>query len=158
MHSRIFQISTKPIEEDDLLTSWKLEQEDYNFCDYIGDEDDEDARLEDIEYLQLCLKDIFDAEDDHLVVKKGISLFINEWDKYMHNLVFELGEKPDMHSLNMYRIKRAAEGTHLMCCYRFFIREWNGWPGPLTDLVEFVHHSLKPGDKLYIGSVIDYHF
>ena len=158
MHSRIYQISTKPIGEYDRLAPEHLYGENYSFCDYIGIEDDEETRIEDIGYLQETLKDIFALEDDHLVYKGGLTLFVADWNRYLQNLTFGLQEEQSIHSINMYRIKNATEDTHLGCSFRFYIDEWNGWPGPTADLIDFLQHQVKPGDKLYIGAVIDYHF
>ena len=102
------------------------------------------------------MRDLFYLEEDHLVFK-GLGSFYEDWDEFIRGLASNLNN-PLMHSINMYRIKSATEETHLGCAFRFYIDEWNGWPGPTADLIEFINHSLKPGDKLYIDSVIDYHF
>lgn len=156
MHSRIYQIGLKPFEPEDYASpEWFYEGSD-DFADYIGDEITGDARLQNIKCLQSCFEEIFDLDGETLVFK-GFGNFIREWSDYIKSLVEQI--KDDKYDqFLIWRIGNATKETHLETASRFYIEYWNGHPGAADDLIDFLQHQVKPGDKIYIGAVIDYHF
>jgi hypothetical protein len=156
MHSRIYQIGLKPFKpEDYACPEWFYEDSD-DFADYIGNEITGDARLQDIKCLQSGFEEIFDLDGETLVFK-GFGNFIQEWNDYIKSLTEQI--KDDKYDqFLMWKISNATKETHLETASRFYIEDWNGRPEAAEDLIDFLQHQVKPGDKIYIGAVIDYHF
>lgn len=158
MHSKIFQVGLKPISEDNYVQPDYFYEGSESFADWIGDEMTDNDREECIEWLEKGLESLFDLnkEEDALVFK-GMGTFITEWNNAIKNAANKLQDGVYDRSL-LFKIKDIKECTHLRCDYRFFIEDYNGCAGSAQDLIEFAYNELKPGDKLYIGNVIDFHY
>lgn len=155
MHSKIFQLGSKPISEENYM------QPDYydasSFADYIGTEVTDDARKDYIESISRQLNEIFDLDGEALVYKGNIDGFIKNWYADIRQKAEDLDET-QVNTIQLHVLKSAIDRTHIDTAYRAYIEEWNGWAGPISDLINYVAKKMKVGDRLYIGSIIDYHY
>lgn len=156
MHSCIFQVSTKPISEGDYVSPEYFYDNSGDFADYIGDPITGKHRLDSIKYVFELFGNMFTINKD-VITFNGLGNFVRKWNDYMRELSSNLDDN-EYKQYDMWRIGCATKETHLYICSRFFIEDWNECAGPAEDLIDFLQHRAKPGDKLYIGAVIDYHF
>lgn len=156
MHSKIYQMSLKPIEKDDYVSPGHFYDKVYEFADYIGKAYDEQARKESILGLSEKLHEIFDLDGEALVYK-GMGSFVKDWYSCIQRKANELNaDKMDM--LKLYHLYRLLERTHIDIYSRFYIEDLSEYAKPLPELINFIKNNMKSGDRLYIGAVIDYHF
>jgi len=163
-HSKIFQISSKRIDNDDYASSSDFYDNSSDFADYIGDEEEDDDRRECIERLADTLEDLFTLGDDgESLVYKGedaMKAFLAEWADAIRQKAQEVTAATVLDSMRRWELEKLCEETHLRTGYRVHIEEWNGGcAGPMDDLIEWVSDlKMKAGDVIYIGAVIDYHY
>lgn len=161
MHSKIFQISNAPIDKDD-YSSPECYYDNSEFADYIGEPMKGETREDCIKYLAESLSDLFsyDKEAGAFVYKGKDALheFKRKWLEAIREITDKLTADNLMEEHNVYRLRRLTLQTHLDSSFRFDINEWNGWAGPMEDLVEYAGYQLKEGDRIYVGAVIDYHY
>ena len=153
MHSRIFQVDTKPIsdydyiEEDNYFDHWFLNQ----IADYVSDDYDRDAS---IEWLAECANG---CEIDHdnngyyLVVCDKEAYFKNKYDMFVGALN-KLGIPTIdqfVNGIDMWQFESAYDDK-----FGFYI---DSSDFGLITLDEFIRRSNEL-DKYYIGGVVDYHF
>ena len=159
MHSRIFQITTSPIPESDYLS------DDYywdhwfvgSIADYVSGDND---REEDITHLRDRLQDlktaIFNKDNSFLISPNGK----NEYFKSAYSKFIEAVKKASDISLETF--SSGVECGPLLYdiktnyCDKFY------WYVCTEDfdtipLDEFMR-SVEPGEKYYIGGVLDYHY
>ena len=162
MHSKIFQISSKPISKDEYTSPETYYDNSSDFADYIGDEvKDKEERDNCVGYLAHVLRGVFTAVGrDHLVYlgEDALRKFLQEWADDIKAKAAELTADNILSNQRLYNIRATTEETHLRTDYRVHIEEWNGLPGPLGDIIEWAASQLKEGDSIYIGAIIDYHF
>lgn len=161
-HSKIFQISDKPITPEDYCKPDDFYDNSDDFADYIGDEiTDEEERKECIDYLADTIKDVFTHEGDGVFTYKGeeaLRKFKQEWLAEIQTQTARLTADNMQKEQNLYRLSVATERTHLDSHYRIKIEEWNGCAAPIAELFEWAENCLKEGDHFYVGAVIDYHY
>lgn len=152
MHSRIFEITSKQLDRDDYLTSGWLEPEQYSdFADYIDDDiEDED---DDIKWLASVMSDIFDCEGRELTLR-DISGFIEQWKAEVRKRASEFDPKGD--GMSSYFLRKSIKRTHKGIDFHFYNEDY-GLMDPRQLIENFLLHK-KPGDKFYIGGILDYHF
>lgn len=158
MHSKIFQISSKPIDRDDYKCPDDYYDNSSEFADYIGDEMKGERREECIGYLALNLSDLFSYDGEAFVYKGNDAMhaFNKKW---IDAIKESAGDLTDENLLfNLYRLRKLTKSTHKESSFRFDIEEWNGWAGPMYDIVDYAASRLKEGDRIYVGAVIDYHY
>lgn len=160
MHSNIYQISKKPIDKEEWVSPEYFYDNSQDFADYICDEKKGDDRTECIKNLQHALSDIFDLEGETLVYKgkKKMKKFLDDWAKEINKKAACITWSTILKFPNLFKLRQCTMNTHLVVDYRFYIEDYNSYGGPLFDLVDYIASSMKEGDRLYIGSVIDYHF
>lgn len=155
MHSRIFQVSTKPISQDDYITEsdywdhWFTNQ----IADYVNGDTDRDY---DIQWFKDCYssKGIeFGADDngEYIIVKSKEAYFKDAFNRFQ-----ELLDKIKAHNLQdfiegideMWELKNEYEEK-----YGFYIEseEYD-----LITIDDFIR-CCNANEKLYIGATIDYH-
>lgn len=153
MHSRIFQVSTEPIDKADYIT--ESDYYDHWFTYSIADYVDEDTdRAADIEWLNDCARGYIIGHDDN-----GEYLLINNKEEYFKNAFKrfqELLDKVKGYDINgfingineMWGLKNEYEEK-----YGFYVQtDDNG----LITLDEFIR-VCEENQKYYIGGTIDYH-
>lgn len=162
MHSKIFQISNAPIDKDDYSSPECYYDDSQVFADYIGEPIKGETREDCIKYLAESISDLFsyDKEAGAFVYKGKDALheFKQKWLEAIREITDKLTADNLIEEHNVYRLRRLTLQTHLDSSFRFHINEWNGWAGPMEDLVEYARYQLKEGDRIYVGAVIDYHY
>ena len=161
MHSRIFQVSTSPILVDERDTPCCFYENSSDYADYIGDAIEGKERKDDIKSLAETLGDLFDLDKTGrcLVYKGGMDEFKREWAETIRKAAEEVTGDNILESSPRYTVRMICNETHLSCSYRFKIEGWTSYAAPMDDLIEWIaYKKFKPGKKLYIGAVIDYHF
>ena len=162
-HSRIYQVSSKRIAKGDYASPDDFYENSGDFADYIGDEQTGDDRKEDIKHLADTLSDIFDLSDDgETLVYKGdeaMQKFKKRCAAAIRKAAQEITEDNVLESSSRWQVRSICNETHLQTPRRVKIEDWNGYAGPMDDLIEWMaYKKFKAGKKLYIGAVIDYHY
>ena len=150
MHSRIFEITSKPLDRDDYLTSdWIEYHQICDFADYISDDVDEN---DDIEHFATVMSDIFDCDGRKLTLR-DISGFIEKWKAEVKKRASEFDPKHD--GMSSFHLRRAINDTHKNIDFRFYTEDYG-----LINTRQLIENILlyhKPGDVFYIGGIVDYH-
>ena len=77
--------------------------------------------------------------------------FIEEWraeiKKRANNIDFTDG-------FALYRLKEVVKETHRESSLMFYFGEFM----PMGELVHWLYNHYQPGDKFYIGGILDYHY
>lgn len=163
-HSRIFQVSIRPIEADDYAQSSDFYDNSGDFADYIGDEVEGDDRKEDIDYLAHELRDLFTPDEpggDTLTYRgeDAMEAFKQRWADAIKDAAGKVTAMNILDWHGRYDVKKVCEEAALNTSYRFKIEDWNGdYADTPAELVTYVASKMKKGDKLYVGAVIDYHY
>lgn len=153
MHSRIYQVNTKPIEsyeyidKSDYYDHWFTNQ----IADYVnGDTDRED----DIEWLKSCAKG-YDVDKDengyYLIVHSKEEYFTDAFRKFKEALA-KIGEptiEDFIKGIDLWYLNDADEDK-----YGFYV-EWYGHE--LMPLDRFIRRCVVD-QKYYLGGTIDYHY
>ena len=161
MHSRIYQVASKPISVEDYDIPECFYDNSDDFADYIGGAVTGDSRLHDIQLLGNALSGLFVPEGTDSFVYLGaeaMNTFKEEWAARLRRLTENLTGDNIMDGGVLYEISETTKCTHRCTYFRVHIEEWNGWAGPFKDIVEWAASQLKKGDRIYVGAVIDYHF
>ena len=157
MHDYIFQIATEPISEDAKVEPICYEDYETVFADYIGEALGEAARLKAITDLAKSFSPLFDLEDDVLIVKDPDAFILENIMLIKHRASILSIDRKNLFGI-LDSISKSIEKTHKQIDSRFFINEWNGWAGTAFDLIEFIRFCCKKGTKLYVGSVVEFHY
>lgn len=161
MHSKIFQISSKPISKDEYTSSETYYDNSSSFADYIGEEvEDWEQRDNCVGYLAHDLRGLFTAVGrDHLVYlgEDALHSFLQEWADDIKARAAELTADNILANQRLWNLRATTNETHRCSSYRVHIEEWNGYAGPFKDIIEWAANELKEGDSIYIGAIIDYH-
>ena len=137
---------------DDYAKAVIFDYDDFSdFADYIDDvERDEEKEL--LEYFDSLFEGIF-SRKGRTVTLLDTSKFIEEWRKTIKKCADNL-DFTDWHSL--FQLKEIMKLTH---------REYNtmlytNYAGfeYFGDFVQRLYAAHKPGDKFYIGGILDYHW
>ena len=161
-HSKIFQISKKPIDKEDYQSPETYYDNSGDFADYIGNEYEDEYRDEAIEYLADLLKDVFEHKGGGVFRYKGkeaMDKFKQAWADELRRQAGLLTPENLFRDQNLYLISATCKETHLRSSYRVDIADWaEGVAYPFGELFEYAASQLKKGDCIYVGAVIDYHY
>ena len=160
MHSRIFQISTEPIDKENYLNEDTLQQGDGSFYDYCS-EIDEENRKEDIANLvnYALPNGMFELiSDDTMRYNGGIEQWKEEYVANIKKRADALTADNMLEWGSTYYLKQAVENP-LDVAYHFYL-DGDGRPSFAEQSFAFMEFvcRLEPGTILYIGGVVDYHF
>ena len=162
MHSKIFQISNKPIDKDEYASPSDYYDNSGDFADYIGDEIEGEDMDDSIGYLAALLKDVFTYEGGGVFVYKGADalwVFKQQWAEELQRLTAGLTPDNLLVGQQLYKIRATTKETHLRSDYRVDIAQWaDGVAFPFGELFEYAASQLEKGDRIYVGAVIDYHY
>ena len=152
MHSRIIELSEKPIEVDERID--ESEYYDNGFLDTIGDYVDEDTdRTADIEWFAGYLKNKgviteFDTEKIVFSTDAKEKFFRNKYETFK-KLTSEITfEEFSEDSLCLYNIRECINDK-----FGFYVH----YAGCYYTLDNFIRHIVKDGETWYIGGTLDYH-
>lgn len=157
MHSRIYQISTKPIHKDDYIE--ESNYYDHWFLNSVADYVDEDTdRAEDIEWLKDCCeaRGISFGKDkggEYLIVEDKSKYFAQKFERFQRTLSELLPITLDEFisaacGMQMYNLKDAYDEK-----FGFYV---DGDEFSLDTFDTFIRYA-EVGTKYYIGATIDYH-
>lgn len=162
MHSKIFQISNKPIDKEDYQSPDTYYDNSGDFADYIGDEITGKNREDALGYLAELLKDVFKREYPDVFRYKGpeaMQKFKQAWADELRRQAGLLTPDNLFRDQNLFRLRETTQETHLRTGYRVDIAHWaEGVAYPFGELFEYAASQLKQGDRIYIGAIIDYHY
>ena len=151
-------MGSKPISSDDYNIPDLYYDDSKIYADHIGwAVEDEEERHECIKRLADRLGDLFTLDGDVLVYKgkDAMHKFLQDWTDAIKSKTEEL--EADNVLCKLSNIIDCAKTSHKFIHQRFYIDEWNDWAGAFRDLVDYLG-ELKEGDRIYIGSIIDYHY
>lgn len=156
MHAKIFQLDTKPICPDcyidpDYFTDVFIRGCDY-ICDAVGNPVDRHIFTE---AMVNTLHPIFALEEETLVYQ-GCNSFMEKWIEAIKEKAIHLNESNFFDETA--RMARIIEETSALSASKFYIEDWNEGAATPYELIQFCQRKLKPGERLYIGSIIDYHY
>ena len=157
MHSRIFQISTKPIhkydyiEENRYYDHWFL----HSVADYVNENSD---RIDDIDWLKSCYESDglsfgTDEHGEYFIVEDKVKFFEPNFQRFQ-NALQELTKTTLDDFISgkcgypLYTLKAAYDDK-----FGFYV---DGDETYLKTLNEFIREA-EIGTKYYIGATIDYH-
>lgn len=152
MHSKIYQITKKELKRSEYVTMYTFDPEAFTFfADYIDDvERDEEKEL--LESFDRLFEGIF-SRKGRTVTLLDTSEFIEEWRKTIKKCADNL-DFTDWHSL--FQLKEITKRTH--CEYNTMLyTDYAGFEY-FGDFVQRLYATHKPGDKFYIGGILDYHW
>lgn len=156
MHSRIYQISTEPIDKVDYI-----EESHYwdhwftnSVADYVNGDTD---RVGDIKWLKDCYESrgvSFGTDDngEYFIVTDKLRYFTPKFEEFK-NVLKEISKVAiddfisDAFGLPMYKLESAYDEK-----FGFYI----DWDDDLLTLDDFIR-CAEVGTKYYIGATIDYH-
>lgn len=153
MHSRIFQLSKKPIGREDYITEmnywnhWFL----HSVADYVTDDCD---RNEDIEWLQNATNGISFGKDEYgeyLVIESKAEYFEQAFTRF----------KELLNDIKYCTIEDFAKGIQEVYIMKNIHEEKWGFYVEINDeLMPFDNfiRAYNVQDKFYIGGTVDYHY
>lgn len=154
MHSRIFQVSTNPINETDYIDEccywdhWFINE----VADYVANSTDRDG---DIEWLMEYSKGIIISEDEN-----GKFLIITDKEKYFKNAFENFQEainKVSKYTIDDFIQSSSYEIWKIKDSYENMFGFYIDCNDDLMSLDRFVR--LSPiNKKYYIGGTVDYHY
>ena len=152
MHSRIFQLSTEPIKEEDYITEDTIIH-DTSFIGYVADYvSDEVDRKEDIKWLLDSITPygaIYDEKEESLIFPKGFKeRYFEKKFAVLKETVQKISSLEDFanDSLLAYKLKSTITDR-----FSFYIYE--DYYEPIDDFIR----NLELNTKYYIGGILDYH-
>jgi len=160
MHSTIYQISTEPIAERDLLRIDNIVAGEMASISYVC-ENDEDGRKFDIKRLMehILPKGMFILSDENTLTYNG---GFNMWKKSHFDRIKALSAQLKPANVMKYNgpigeLKKAI--VNPLGISALFVTDFYGGAGTAecsADLMDMVS-TLKKGDKLYLGAIFGYH-
>ena len=155
MHSRIYQISSEPIKEENLIEEYRYDE--WNRADYVVKETSETDIESDLEWLQTANKGItVDTKAKTIVITSKKEYFDEKHDKFKELLekLQDVTLEEFISTKNHFTVedlKDAYEDKH-----GFYVDDNDEWIG-LTNLDNWVRNA-EEGKVYYIGNIFDYHF
>lgn len=157
MHSRIFQISAKPIEKADYINETDYYDTGFigEIADYVSDDTDRES---DIEWLKQRLEGVADFNGDSFTIKDQRKYFEKKFSNFLEAikdislLTFEdFCTDANDFSYKMYELESAYRDK-----FGFYIDDNGEYAG--TEPFDDFMRRAKNGDVFYIGATLDYHF
>lgn len=158
MHSKIFQVSKGPIKRSQFIDADTV-ADNTDWVDY-ADEESEERRIKLVQELinSALPHGMFQIIDDGctLIYQDGLDKWKEDYVKKIHqaaaaitpaNVLTWCSEKKELSDL----LKRPIGG------YTMFVIEDNYCAEFSNEFMEFIK-DIKPGDKIYVGAVLDYHW
>lgn len=158
MHSKIFQVSSEPIQEDNMIQEYRYEDNLMNgIADYVVKQTQTDDIKSDLSWLsQACEGIKVDVDKRTLIVTSK-----EEYFEQKHEQFRELAEKLSNISLEDFISTKADFDFYdLKCAYEdkhgFYLDDNDEYCGlaPMDNWIRYAEENKV----YYIGSVFDYHF
>lgn len=158
MHSRIYQVSEKPIKEENLIEECRYEDDFVgSTADYVSKQVYESDIESDLEWLQTATKGIkIDTKTKTITITSKKEYFETKHEKFK-----ELAEQlsyislddfiSDKRYFDVHNLKRAYDEKHA-----FYIDDNDECTG-ITSMDNWVR-SAEENKTYYVGNIFDYHF
>ena len=155
MHSRIYQVSSSPIKEEDLIEECRYDH--WDKADYVVKQDSPEEVNSDLEWLKTANRGI----EVHVKARTIKVTSKKEYFDEKHDKFKELAEKlSDITLEDFISGKRYFEVYDLQCAYEekrgFYIDDNDEYCG-LTNFDNWVRNA-EENKVYYIGNIFDYHF
>ena len=158
-HGKIYQLATKPIEENKAITPEEFYDNHDAYADWVGDEMEGADREECIGYLADTMKDLLTPVGGGVFAYKGMGEYLQGWVDAIHEKAQAITVENVMNYSPRAALKDIVNGTQKDSVDRFVIEEYSGrFAEPMAELVSFLNYQMKPGDLLYVGAIIDFHY
>ena len=154
MHSTIYQVSKKRMEQDDHLSVNDIADYDYGKfgIDYIGDERDDEDGFDSLEYT--LPKEMFaiNCDDRSMTVNHdGAKIILRRIINTIRDAANNLNEDNISNWLETYKLQHAIE-NYLGGNSLFY------YENELMSLNQFIRDvAAEDCNTLYIGAILDYH-
>lgn len=161
MHSTIFQLSSKPVPEEDWVEPEHFfGEQGWNFY-YVDDKTLDSAEREE-RIVNFCsyYNELFEYSGNNEIMFKGIDAnFLKKWARAINVKSFAVDEDNILQYGVRKDIERILTQTHKGGDCRFYIPEWDGGEKshPIVGLISWLVDYVKEGSKLYVGAAIDFH-
>lgn len=158
MHAKIYQVTREELSRDEYITFDSYEPlQVSNYCDYTGEVyeyEEEDC----LKSLDRILEGVFYREGRTLTYV-GAENFMYEFVEAIKKSASELTVEKMKDWRTMFALKRLLDETHIEYEHRFvFGPDQEAFPESLGEFMQEVYVTLKPGDKLYVGGIVDFHY
>lgn len=153
MHNTIYQLSTHQLNADEFITENTFEPEQVSdFADYVQKVDCDLSKAYD---KFPFIPSMFDRKDDMLIYKGCEEVFRN-WHKGVCDKAEALSEEGLKDSVKTFRLRRVLQTPFTYD--RFVITDYDGYPEPSSDFLQYCAARLDVGDILYLGGVLGFHW
>lgn len=155
MYGRIYQLSQHPLNADDFIEDISFSPEEEEFADWLDNIDENEL---DEEYARMNLFGMFERKEDCLIYlgDNGIK------ERWMERIKKAYGEVKDIaNGVQRQQLRDAM--VYPFTQDRFAIEGWSSSAHcytiePSSEFFEFCVKCLKPGDKLYLGGIVKFHY
>jgi len=150
MHAKIIEIGTEKKKRDDYITEGSFIPEEYcDFADYIqGVEKEVEKKI------------IAWFDDLEIFTRKGRELTLQPMGGFMDDWkmkIVDMANNLDFTDwFSFYDIKDVMKKTHKKWCVKICMNGEEFWD--FGYFCQHIYENYKPGDKFYIGGILDYHF
>lgn len=161
MHSYIYQITTEKQEKDCFITPYTVNDnpDHFDYTDELDSEKEIDSAIKNL--ANILPKTMFECNGREITYKGYDPKVIEEWQESMKEAIDCCSPKafnatkfsPSMY---LYRIKTAV--YELIDSSSLFVTDDSLSTIKNTEFILDCISLLSPGDKLYVGGVLDYHF
>lgn len=165
MHSRVFQITSKPVPVEARLAEDLIPEDFFITVDYVAEQHGE-ARKSSINWLQECIGDYFSFYGEQLIAQNNVHEYFRE------NYRLFLAKLEKLRAVTFEQFAGAAVAepdTVELLLFSLGTLYSNKWgihiyqsddigcdAGVLMTLQDWIR-TVSPGQKFYIGGVFDYH-
>ncbi len=157
MHSNVYQITPKPLQREDYMDAVGIPEENlYEFADRGEDVMEEDEETE-MQALDNLLQGVFRREGRTLIYL-GADEFVKEWRQAILKEACLLNDESFKSGMTAHHLKELADRTHLRTATRIYGYAGDEWADPFGEFITHVYANNKPGDRYYIGGIVDFHY
>lgn len=160
MHANIYQISKSEVDKDCYLDETTLYCGDGNFIDYCSDIEECDREAEICKLVGTFLPEgMFTMVGGNAIrYNGGIDAFLEKWIENIRKAVGKMTKDTITESYERYRLRMAIDNP-LNSDTLFYLDDdgTSGYakrPGDFFDMLK----DMEPGDLLYVGGIVDYHY
>ena len=150
MHAKIIEIGTKKLKRADYITEDNFIPEEYgDFADYIQGVEKEIEK-----------KVIAWFDDLEFFTRKGRELTLQPMGGFMDDWkmkIVDMANNLDFTDwFSFYDIKDVMKKTHEKWVGKICMNGEEFWD--FGYFCQYIYENYKPGDKFYIGGILDYHY
>lgn len=161
MHSTIYQVSRYPIVEDERVNSFKVDEGEMVDIDYADTIDNENRKELIIRLAKFILPlGMFTLNPDlSMTYNGGFKEWCETYTKDIYRKANAINPSNVMQWIGpTYQLQKAI--VNPLGTDSLFITDFEDNAGTAERSADFMRfiEKLQPGDKLYFGSVMDYHF